>query len=146
MAKIYNYFSNYINDEDLAYIGSGEITRFTVYKSDRRLELDILMDKLLDYQVVSRCRTALKNALDLNEAVINIKYFKSLFDIDNIEKILSFVVADNPVVNGPGEAKEADIGVAGGDGCGLIFKKGEILRKVPEESLLDELMKEIEKL
>ena len=50
------------------------------------------------------------------------------------------------IVNGPGEAKEADIGVAGGDGCGLIFKKGEILRKVPEESLLDELMKEIEKL
>lgn len=50
------------------------------------------------------------------------------------------------IVNGPGEAKEADIGVAGGDGCGLIFKKGEILRKVPEECLLDELMKEIEKL
>ena len=108
MAKIYNYFSNYINDEDLAYIGNGEITRFTVYKSDRRLELDILMDKLLDYQVVSRCRTALKNALDLNEAVINIKYFKSLFDIDNIEKILSFIVADNPVVNGFFEGVEAE--------------------------------------
>lgn len=50
------------------------------------------------------------------------------------------------VVNGPGEAKEADIGVAGGDGCGIIFKKGEILRKVPEEGLLAELMAEIEKL
>jgi (E)-4-hydroxy-3-methylbut-2-enyl-diphosphate synthase len=47
------------------------------------------------------------------------------------------------VVNGPGEAKEADIGIAGGDGCGLIFKKGEILRKVPEEKLIDELMEEI---
>ncbi len=50
------------------------------------------------------------------------------------------------VVNGPGEAKEADIGIAGGDGCGIIFKKGEIIRKVPEEKLLDELMAEIEKL
>lgn len=50
------------------------------------------------------------------------------------------------IVNGPGEAKEADIGIAGGDGNGLIFKKGEILRKVPEDQLLDELMKEIEKL
>ncbi len=50
------------------------------------------------------------------------------------------------IVNGPGEAREADIGIAGGDGCGLIFKKGEILRKVPEEELLDELMKEIDKL
>lgn len=50
------------------------------------------------------------------------------------------------IVNGPGEAKEADIGIAGGDGCGLIFKKGEILRKVDEKDLLQELMKEIEKL
>ena len=48
------------------------------------------------------------------------------------------------VVNGPGEAREADIGIAGGDGVGLIFKKGEILRKVPEEALLEELIKEID--
>lgn len=46
-------------------------------------------------------------------------------------------------VNGPGEAREADIGIAGGDGEGIIFKKGKILRKVPEERLLDELMTEI---
>ena len=50
------------------------------------------------------------------------------------------------VVNGPGEAREADIGIAGGDGEGLLFKKGEILRKVPEDALFDELMKEIERL
>ena len=49
-------------------------------------------------------------------------------------------------VNGPGEAKEADLGVAGGDGCGLIFKKGEILYKVPEDEIVSVLMKEIEKL
>lgn len=48
------------------------------------------------------------------------------------------------VVNGPGEAREADLGIAGGDGVGLIFKKGEILRKVPEDMLLSELKKEIE--
>ncbi len=46
-------------------------------------------------------------------------------------------------VNGPGEAKEADIGVAGGDKCGLIFKKGEILRKVPENEILPALLEEI---
>ena len=50
------------------------------------------------------------------------------------------------VVNGPGEASEADIGIAGGDGEGLMFKKGKILRKVPEDQLLTELMKEIDKL
>lgn len=49
-------------------------------------------------------------------------------------------------VNGPGEAREADIGVAGGDGVGLIFKKGEIVRKVKEENIVDELVREIETL
>ncbi len=49
-------------------------------------------------------------------------------------------------VNGPGEAREADIGLAGGDGCALIFKKGKIIKKVPEDEALDCLMEEIEKL
>ncbi|MCQ2513700.1 MAG: flavodoxin-dependent (E)-4-hydroxy-3-methylbut-2-enyl-diphosphate synthase [Ruminococcus sp.] len=50
------------------------------------------------------------------------------------------------IVNGPGEAREADIGIAGGVGSGLVFKKGEILYKVPEDKLVDALMEEIEKL
>lgn len=50
------------------------------------------------------------------------------------------------VVNGPGEAREADIGIAGGDGCGVLFKKGEIIKKVDEEKLLDTLLEEIEKM
>lgn len=49
-------------------------------------------------------------------------------------------------VNGPGEAREADIGIAGGNGVGLIFKKGEIIRKVPESELVAELIKEIDKM
>lgn len=63
----------------------------------------------------------------------------------NIDKDIKVAVM-GCVVNGPGEAKEADIGIAGGKGEGLIFKKGEILRKVPEEILVSELMKEIDKL
>ena len=50
------------------------------------------------------------------------------------------------VVNGPGEAREADIGVAGGDGCGVIFRKGKIIKKVPEDRLLPELLSEVDKL
>lgn len=50
------------------------------------------------------------------------------------------------VVNGPGEAREADIGIAGGIGEGLIFKKGEIVKKVPESCILSELKKEIDKI
>ncbi|HBA97360.1 MAG TPA: 4-hydroxy-3-methylbut-2-en-1-yl diphosphate synthase, partial [Lachnospiraceae bacterium] len=47
--------------------------------------------------------------------------------------------------NGPGEAREADLGIAGGNGEGLLIKKGEIIRKVPESGLLDALMEELKK-
>lgn len=49
-------------------------------------------------------------------------------------------------VNGPGEAHEADVGIAGGDGCGLIFRKGQVVRRVAESELINELMREIENL
>ena len=47
------------------------------------------------------------------------------------------------VVNGPGEAKEADIGIAGGVGVGLLIKRGEIVEKVPEDQLLERLRQEL---
>ena len=50
------------------------------------------------------------------------------------------------IVNGPGEAKEADIGIAGGDGCAVLFKKGKVLRKVSEDRILEELFSEIEQI
>ena len=50
------------------------------------------------------------------------------------------------VVNGPGEARGADVGIAGGKGEGLVFRKGEIIRKVPESELVPELFKEIDKI
>ena len=50
------------------------------------------------------------------------------------------------VVNGPGEASGADVGIAGGKGEGLLFAKGKILRKVPQEQLVDALFQEIDKL
>ena len=48
------------------------------------------------------------------------------------------------VVNGPGEAREADIGIAGGIGEGLVFRRGEVLRKVPEDQILDTLKYELD--
>lgn len=65
--------------------------------------------------------------------------------LENCQKNIKVAVM-GCAVNGPGEAREADIGVAGGDGVGLIFKKGEIVRKVKEENIVEELMKEIESL
>lgn len=48
------------------------------------------------------------------------------------------------VVNGPGEAREADIGIAGGDGVGILFRRGKVVKRFPEEKLVDELIKEVE--
>ncbi len=77
----------------------------------------------------------------------------------NLEKLAAQVeqrLADMPepisvavmgcVVNGPGEAREADVGIAGGKGEGLVFRKGEILKKVPEEELVPSLFAEIDKI
>ena len=50
------------------------------------------------------------------------------------------------VVNGPGEAREADIGIAGGKGEALLIKKGEIIRKIPEDRIIDELIDEINRM
>ena len=50
------------------------------------------------------------------------------------------------IVNGPGEARDADLGIAGGDGCAVLFSKGELLRKIPEDRIVPELLAEIEKL
>lgn len=66
-----------------------------------------------------------------------------------MEKFLQNLEADITVaimgcaVNGPGEAREADIGIAGGNGEALLFKKGEVIRKIKEENIIDELKKEI---
>lgn len=63
--------------------------------------------------------------------------------LGNINKNLKVAIM-GCVVNGPGEAKDADIGIAGGDGCAVLFKKGEIIKKIPEKDIVDELLKEID--
>jgi (E)-4-hydroxy-3-methylbut-2-enyl-diphosphate synthase len=65
--------------------------------------------------------------------------------LSGIDKALTVAVM-GCVVNGPGEAREADVGIAGGKGEGLVFRKGEVVRKVPEDQLADALMAEVEKL
>ena len=65
--------------------------------------------------------------------------------VQNIETPLKVAVM-GCVVNGPGEAKEADLGVAGGHGVGIIFKKGELYKKVPEKDLLKVFLAEIDKM
>ena len=65
--------------------------------------------------------------------------------LKNIKKPITVAVM-GCVVNGPGESKAADIGIAGGNGKGVIYKKGEVFKVLPEEKLLDTLLEEIEKM
>lgn len=92
-----------------------------------------------DAEIVS-CPTCGRTQLDLISIANEVE--KRAANIDKPIKIAVMGCA----VNGPGEAREADIGIAGGKGEGLIFKKGEIIKKVPQDRLVDELMKEIETL
>jgi (E)-4-hydroxy-3-methylbut-2-enyl-diphosphate synthase len=69
---------------------------------------------------------------------------------NNVERLVEGIPLDikvavmGCVVNGPGEAAEADLGICGGKGMGLLIRHGEIIRKVPEDAMVDELMAEIE--
>ena len=65
--------------------------------------------------------------------------------LKNVDKDITVAVM-GCVVNGPGEAKEADIGIAGGDGCAVIFRHGEVIRKIREDEIVKELLREIEEL
>ncbi|MCM1022556.1 MAG: flavodoxin-dependent (E)-4-hydroxy-3-methylbut-2-enyl-diphosphate synthase [Prevotella sp.] len=65
--------------------------------------------------------------------------------VKDIDKDITVAVM-GCVVNGPGEAREADVGIAGGDGCAVLFRKGEVLRKVPENEILTALLEEIDKI
>jgi len=87
-------------------------------------------------EVIS-CPTCGRTKIDLIGLAKEVEAMTSEFDLDIKVAVMGCVV------NGPGEAKEADLGIAGGDGCGVIIKNGEIIKKVPESELLDELRKEL---
>lgn len=87
-------------------------------------------------EVVS-CPTCGRTKINLIGLASKVEEMVRDFDLDIKVAVMGCVV------NGPGEAKEAEIGIAGGDGVGLLIKKGEIIRKIPEEQLLDTLRNEL---
>ena len=89
---------------------------------------------------VVSCPTCGRTKINL---IAMLRDFKERARTEGLDKLNIKVALMGCVVNGPGEAREADLGIAGGNGEGLIFKKGEIIRKVEEERLIDELIKEI---
>lgn len=87
-------------------------------------------------EVVS-CPTCGRTKIDLIGLANQVETMVAEFPLDIKVAVMGCVV------NGPGEAKEADIGIAGGIGEGLLIKKGEMIRKIPEDKLLEELRKEL---
>ena len=92
-----------------------------------------------DIEVVS-CPTCGRTKIDLIKLAEQVNEMVQDYPLDIKVAVMGCVV------NGPGEAREADLGIAGGDGEGLLFKKGEILRKLPEEELLGALKSELDQL
>lgn len=85
------------------------------------------------------CPTCGRTQINLIKLAGEVEKLTAEFDHLNIK-----VAVMGCAVNGPGEAREADIGIAGGNGVGLLIKKGEIVRKVAEDELLDTLRYELE--
>lgn len=88
-------------------------------------------------EVVS-CPTCGRTQIDLIGLATKVEEMAAGYDLNLKLAVMGCVV------NGPGEAKEADLGIAGGDGCGVLIRKGEVIRKVDESQLLDALKYELE--
>ena len=87
------------------------------------------------------CPTCGRTKIDLISLAEQVQEMVSGMPLDDLK-----VAVMGCVVNGPGEAREADLGIAGGDGVGILIKKGEVIKKVPEQELLGALKAELEKL
>ena len=86
------------------------------------------------------CPTCGRTKIDL---ISLLHEFKDRVRKEGLDKLNIKVALMGCVVNGPGEAREADLGIAGGNGEGLLFKRGEIIRKIDESRLIDELIAEM---
>lgn len=88
---------------------------------------------------VISCPTCGRTQINLVALAEKVEELSTAYDLDIDVAVMGCVV------NGPGEAKEADLGIAGGNGSGVIIRKGEIIRTVPEENLLEALKEELDK-
>ncbi|MDU6249344.1 MAG: flavodoxin-dependent (E)-4-hydroxy-3-methylbut-2-enyl-diphosphate synthase [Paeniclostridium sordellii] len=113
---------------------TGDPTEEVIVGKEILRSLDLLNDKI---KVIS-CPTCGRCNIDLISVVNEVEE-----KINKVDKDITVAIM-GCAVNGPGEAKEADIGIAGGKGEGLLFKKGEIIRKIDGDKLVDELLAEIE--
>lgn len=109
MNRFADYFSNYVNDDTITYIGNGDITSFTVSRQDRELAIGLNLESFVDYGIVENSQNQIARAMELKKVHINPRFPKSEFSLDNIERILEYVRHESPAANGFFDGCEAEL-------------------------------------
>ena len=109
MNRFADYFSNYVNDDTITYIGNGDITSFTVSRQDRELAVGLNLESFIDYGIIESSQNQIARAMELKKVHINPRFPKSEFSLDNIERILEYVRHESPAANGFFDGCEAEL-------------------------------------
>lgn len=109
MNRFADYFSNYVNDDTITYIGNGDITSFTVSRQDRELAVGLNLESFIDYGIIENSQKQIARAMELKKVHINPRFPKSEFSLDNIERILEYVRHESPAANGFFDGCEAEL-------------------------------------
>lgn len=109
MNRFADYFSNYVNDDTITYIGNGDVTSFTVSRQDRELAVGLNLESFIDYGIIENSQNQIARAMELKKVHINPRFPKSEFSLDNIERILEYVRHESPAANGFFDGCEAEL-------------------------------------
>ena len=109
MNRFADYFSNYVNDDTITYIGNGDITSFTVSRQDRELAVGLNLGSFIDYSIIENSQNQIARAMELKKVHINPRFPKSEFSLEKIERILEYVRHESPAANGFFDGCEAEL-------------------------------------
>lgn len=109
MNRFADYFSNYVNDDTITYIGNGDISSFTVSRQNRELTVGVSFDSFVDYAVIDNAQNQIAQAMELKKVHLKPRFQKSQFSLDGIERILEYVRHETPAANGFFDGCEAEL-------------------------------------
>ena len=109
MGKLSTYFSDYIEQNELSLLGSGEIERFTLNREKRELKIQLYLDSFVPYSVVEKAQKSISHNLGISKTVFDVKFPKSEFSLDKAEIILEYIKNESSAVNGFFQDAEAEL-------------------------------------
>lgn len=109
MNRFADYFSNYVNDDTITYIGNGDISSFTVSRQNRELTVGVSFDSFVDYAAIDNAQNQIAQAMELKKVHLKPRFPKSQFSLDGIERILEYVRHETPAANGFFDGCEAEL-------------------------------------